>query len=248
MISEKQLLYEARKRICTAQKALGMDSTEPSLDDQSDLKDLESSGDPRFGPLALAVIRDFAPVAFALSSLRFAQCVPEEWRNRWFGAFTRTAFLAGNPENLRERIPFHYVSEDRSFAWLGPASPQVSLTLRRLLVTFPGTAPPVLDSHYTFQVPVHDSEACSRRCDSRTIVLSTDGLTQSDYLVNLNHALTESLHLGLIEGGAHVTIRHVPFLDRSLTPFAWVRVHRDKLSPSRLRAYCAVLSSEARGP
>jgi len=192
---------------------------------------------------AFAVLRDFNPKAFAQSSLAFAASLPERWRDRWFGAYTRTIFLAGNPANLLSRFPFHHVTEDRSCAWLGPAPANVAMTLRRLLVPFRSESS-VPSGEFSIGLP--DGGTCSATETPRhmQIHVGTAGMTAVDYLVHLNHTLAESMLLGLIARGSAIKIRHVPRLHGCPEEFLWLRVLNDRTDGSRLRAYAGVSACE----
>lgn len=189
---------------------------------------------------AIAIVREFDPLAFARSSLAFAFALPEQWRNEWFRAYTRTIFFAGNPANLVARFPFQYVADDASHAWLGPAPPKVVTTLRRLLVLFRSDSVLRLTGEFTFTAPAVAESESAEEPPRRHIYIATAGLSASDYLVHLNHTLAESVVLGLIGPRSVVTIRHVPRLHSCREELAWLRVHRDTSDVSRLRAYAGV--------
>ncbi|GGQ71672.1 DUF6182 family protein [Couchioplanes azureus] len=191
---------------------------------------------PGTGHLAVAVLRRFDVATFADSALRFAASLGEEERAGWLAALTRTAFLAGNPANLRERFRPGHVAADESVAWYGPA-PSPRLTgLRRLLKTFPA-GPLRVPARVTVRIPAH-AQAGPHSC---RLLLATAGLTTAGYLIHLNHTLAEALLQGLLRPGSTLAIDHVPDLaDADLRTAAMLRVHRDTTDPGRLRAYACL--------
>jgi hypothetical protein len=241
MYSQEHLHAEFARRIQIAQAPLdACEARFPSPSSVLDLSILDAAAKATPDIAAIAVMRDFDPVAFARSSLAFAFALPEEWRNDWFRAYTRTIFLAGNPANLEARFPFQHVTDDGSHAWLGPAPPPVAMTLRRLLVLFRSDSVLRLTNEFTVAAPLVAESEPAETPPRRYIYVGTAGLSASDYLVHLNHTLAESVLLGLIAPGSVVTIRHVPRLHSCREEMAWLRVHRDNSDASRLRAYAGV--------
>lgn len=173
---------------------------------------------------AVAVLRSFSPAGFAASALDHARSVPDDRRSAWFAAFTRTVFLAGNPENLADRFAFDRC--DGSVAWLWPARAGESVGLRRLLKTFPGTAP---ISPEPFLLPGGNV---------RTLYVATEGRSVSDYLVDVNHTLAEAVLTGLLGPDDGVAVCPVPVVDETLPGrVAALRVHRAPDDAALLAAY-----------
>jgi hypothetical protein len=241
MFSQERLFAELSRRIQIVRDGHGArrEPVSPSTA-PIDLSILDAAAKAAPDIAAIAVIRDFDPVAFARSSLAFAFLLPEDWRSLWFSAYTRTIFLAGNPANLKGRFPFQYIADDGSSAWLGPASAQLSMSLRRLLVLFRGDPAPRLTNKFTLTVPLVAGRESAGPRPERSIYIGTAGLSASDYLVHLNHTLAESVLTGLIVPGDTVTIRHLPRLHGCQQELTWLRVHRDNKDANRLRAYAGV--------
>jgi len=241
MFSQERLYAELSRRIQIVRDGHGA-RHEPVSSPAApiDLSILDAAARAAPDIAAIAVIRDFDPVAFARSSLAFAFLLPEDWRSLWFSAYTRTIFLAGNPANLEGRFPFQYIADDASSAWLGPASPQLAMSLRRLLVLFRGDRAPRLANKFTFTAPLVAGREPAGPRPERRVYVGTAGLSASDYLVHLNHTLAESVLTGLIVPGDTVTIRHLPRLHGCPEELAWLRVHRDSKDATRLRAYAGI--------
>ncbi|MEV6602152.1 DUF6182 family protein [Actinoplanes sp. NPDC051346] len=194
---------------------------------------LESVTEPERDCTAVAVLRRFEITTFAESALRFAANVSVEQGADWLAALTRTAFLAGNPANLRGRFPPAYLAPDESIAWYGPAPSSDYTGLRRLLKAFPAGN---LQAPTRMLIPAcADGKAGPRSCRLR---LATAGLTTASYLVHLNHTLAEAVLDGLLRADDPLVIDHVPELtDADLRTAARIRVHRDTADPACLRAY-----------
>ena len=90
--------------------------------------------------LAVCVLRDFDLPAWVGATCAFAARVDRSAAADWRRDFTRTVFLAGNPDNLKDRFAFGHVADDGSAAWQGPAPAEESTSLRRLLKHFDGSA------------------------------------------------------------------------------------------------------------
>lgn len=88
--------------------------------------------------VVLSVIRRFDLHSWIRDTYAFAAGLTPVCVAEWRRSFTRTIFLAGNPENLTHRFTFEYVSDDRSSAWTAPAGMRVTTPLRRLLKLFAG--------------------------------------------------------------------------------------------------------------
>jgi uncharacterized protein DUF6182 len=153
----------------------------------------------------------------------------------WRRSFTRTVFLAGNPENLRDRFAFAHVAEDGTAAWAGPGGEDATAPLRRLLRLLeapqglPAWPKTVVRVPGTAAAPVH-----------RDLYLMTAGATVAGSLVSLNHLLAEAVMDGLIRAGARLTVCPVPTLAGVPVSFAALRVGPDPVRPDLLRAYAGL--------
>lgn len=90
--------------------------------------------------LAVCVVGRFSLPDWVRETCRFALAVPAERAQPWRRAFTRTVYLAGRPEALRERFAFTHLAPDGSAAWSGPGPEADTSALRRLLKAFDGRA------------------------------------------------------------------------------------------------------------
>ncbi|MFE2104618.1 DUF6182 family protein [Kitasatospora sp. NPDC059463] len=204
------------------------------------------------GTVAVAVIGRFSLDGWVRETCRFALGVPEDRAAPWRRAFTRTVFLAGRPENLRERFAFEHIAPDGSAAWAGPGPDGDSASLRRLLKTFDGRRPLGSRPPLTVEVPAAPaagppagpatgSPAGSRRRPrDRDLYLATAGVTVSDALVQLNHLLVEAVLDGLIHPGDRLTLRPVPRLTGMAVPFTALRIDTDTHHPHKLQAYAGL--------
>ncbi|GAA2637753.1 DUF6182 family protein [Actinomadura fulvescens] len=180
---------------------------------------------------AIAVLRDFDAGAFVSSALAFARTLDQRQAAIWYGSFTRTIFLAGDPRNLTERHPCAYASPDGDVAWYGPGPLAEYASLRRLLRPWRGSrGVPV---PFTQEISIAGQDAAGR---ARLDVPAMD-LTVEDYLVNVNHLVVEAALDGLLAGVGRLVIRHLPAQPGRSGDHERIRVVRDPLSPQRLRAY-----------
>ena len=242
-LSQEALRDHAALRIRRSRPGLAVPDT-PTTTDLLSLQN-EISLPPDDEPLlATVVLRGFDAAAWVAATCEFASVIEPATARRWQRSFTRTVFLAGNPENLLHRFSFDHVCADRSAAWLGPLAADGSATLRRLLKTFDGrcTVPPVPpttvriagDGQGTGALPVH-----------RDLYIPTAGVTLADCLIHLNHLLVESVIDGLVGPGDRLTLRQVPHLLHAPTPFAALRVAQDPNGADRLRAYAGLTEEPA---
>ena len=189
------------------------------------------------------VLRSVDLAAWAGATCDFAAGVTPEAARDWRRALTRTIFLSGNPENLRERFAFDHVSQDGSVAWLGPATARAAEPLRRLLRLFDGpmALPPC---------PAADVRVSAGHGDRppvrRDLYVATAHTTVATTLVALNHLLAEAVLDGLVAPGDRLTLRLVPRLVGAPGPFAALRVEPEPGHADRLTASAGL--SEARPP
>ncbi|MEU0797951.1 DUF6182 family protein [Amycolatopsis sp. NPDC005961] len=195
----------------------------------------EPGGEP---DSVVAVVRRVDIAGWIRGTCVFAHGLAPDRAAAWRRSFTHTVFLAGNPENLGERVRFDHVAEDASAAWHRPAKPRDSIGLRRLLKAFGGEAElPVRPP----EVVVVQAGAPSRaRPAERDLYLATAGVSCARTLVHLNHLVAEAVLDGLIAAGDRLTVRRVPHLTGSRTPFAALRVDVDPAHPDRLRAFAGL--------
>lgn len=213
--------------------------------------------------LAVAVVRRFEPANWIRDTCRFALGLAPDQAAAWRHAFTRTVFLAGNPDNLGDRFAFDHVAEDGSSAWFGPAPASASAGIRRLLKLFQAAAPLSAAQPTTIRIPAPRT-ALPRTASSQNAVarntlprilpagrtarpsihrdlhMVTVGVQLHQVLVHLHHLLAEAAMDGLIAPGDLLTLRPVPCLVGVSTPFAAIRVDVDPTLPDRLRAYAAL--------
>lgn len=189
--------------------------------------------------LGVTVVRRFELASWIRETCRFASTVDPQRAALWRRSFTRTVFLAGNPENLRDRFAFDHVAQDWAAAWVGPAPAGASTDLRRLLKIFEGTHAVPAQPPTTVEIPV-DRAARRRPPVRRDLYLATAALTISGCLVHLNHLLVEAVLDGLIVPGDVLTLHQRPGLAGVPVPFAALRVAAEPAHPDRLRAYAGL--------
>ncbi|MGH3380781.1 MAG: DUF6182 family protein [Actinoallomurus sp.] len=189
------------------------------------------------------VLRSFDLAAWVGATCDFAAGVTADAARDWRRALTRTIFLSGNPENLRERFAFDHVGQDGSVAWLGPATARATEPLRRLLRLFDG--PMALPPCSVVDVPISSGHE-DRPPVRRDLYVATANTTVATTLVALNHLLAEAVLDGLIAPGDRLTLRLVPRLVGAPGPFAALRVEPEPGHADRLTASAGL--SEARPP
>lgn len=209
---------------------------------------------------AVAVVRHFDPAAWVRDASAFALGLAPGSAAAWRRSFTRTVYLAGNPENLLGRYSFDHLAEDRSVGWCGPAPAASSAELRRLLKLFLSTAAFPVGPPRTVTVPAptatrggsgtprqHPARSAApgsgpwpRAGIHRDLYLAVSGVRVPEALVHLNHLVAEAVLDGLIMPGDRLTLRSVPSLTGASAPFAALRVDADPTHPDRLRAFAAL--------
>ncbi|MFE7168826.1 DUF6182 family protein [Streptomyces sp. NPDC057616] len=191
----------------------------------------------------VAVIRGVRLTEWVPETCRFALSLAPEQAERWRRSFTRTLYLAGRPENLRERFRFAHVAADGSAAWAGPATDAETAPLRRLLKTFSGRRNLTAWTPATVRIPPVGSPGPRHRTRPavhRDLYLATDGLTVAGALVQLSHLLAEAVIDGLIAPGDRLTLRSVPQLPGASAAYAALRIDTDAHHPPALRAYAGL--------
>ncbi|MET9496315.1 DUF6182 family protein [Streptomyces sp. NPDC006552] len=200
--------------------------------------------------LVVTVVGDLSPLVWVREACRFALSVPADRAVAWQRSFTRTVYLAGRPDNLRERFAFDHISADGSVAWAGPAPSDTTRALRRLLRTFHGARTLPTWTPTTVEIPepvTPDPEPRPRHRPPvhRDLYIATAKVTVADALVQVNHLLAEAVLEGVIAPGDHVTLRPVPRLSGLDMPFAALRVDTDNQRPHELRAYAGLTQETA---
>ncbi|TPQ18602.1 DUF6182 family protein [Streptomyces sporangiiformans] len=245
-LSPEMLLTVAADRLRTArpEMAARLDVSTPDAlrDAKAAIASREVDG-PADGAV-VAVIGSFSLPRWVHETCRFALSVPADRAVPWRRSFTRTLFLAGRPDNLRERFAFDHIADDASSAWVGPAADRTTTALRRLLKTFSGARE--LSAWAPVAIAVSGPAASgapsppSRPHVHRDLYIATSGLTVSDMLVQVNHLLVEAVLDGLIRPADRLTLRAVPHLSGLAVPFAALRVDTDVHRPHELQAYAAL--------
>ncbi|WP_131741327.1 DUF6182 family protein [Actinomadura roseirufa] len=188
------------------------------------------------GAGAVAVLRDARPAAFAVSVVTFAERMPQQARDLWYGNFTRTIFLAGIPGNLAERFPYDHLSEDESIAWYGPGPLEQYKTLRRLLRPVRGT----IGADWPDAPHVALPGAPPANAPTAHLRVALQDLRLQDYLVHVGHTLAEAVLDGLLTTSDVLRIEHVPRIPEDPGPYRALRVSADPQAPERLRAFATL--------
>jgi hypothetical protein len=186
---------------------------------------------------AVVVLRRFDLVPWIRGTVAFAAGLPGTEADAWRAAFTRTVFLAGNPDNLRNRFAFDHIGPGADAAWLAPAPAQRFMTLRRLLRLF--AAPAALAPSRPETVDLDGPPTG----DAHDLYIGTAGTSVSQTLIDLNHLLAEAVLDGLLRPGDRLHLRRVPRLV-GLGPFDALRVVAEPEDPARLRAHAGLVRRE----
>ncbi|MEJ8642020.1 DUF6182 family protein [Streptomyces sp. MS1.HAVA.3] len=244
-VMQQRLREAAAARIRTARPELAdrydLTTADGLLAVQTALGSAESAagadGAADGGSLAVVVLSRFGLPSWIRATCAFALGLDPETADAWRRSFTRTVFLAGNPDNLSGRFRFARLSEDRAAAWTTPAPAAETASLRRLLKAFHAPRPLPVRQHALVEIPADGAAVGPRRAPvHRELYVATTDCSVSEALVHLNHLLTEAALDGLIAPGDRLTLRHVPRLISPPTPFAALRVALEPAFPGRLRA------------
>jgi len=252
-LSSETLLTVAadRLRALRPELAARLDlSTPAALRDAKAAVTDRATADAHDETLVVTVVGHLSALDWVREACRFALSVPADRAVAWRRSFTRTVYLAGQPDNLRERFAFDHIAADGSVAWAGPATPDATRALRRLLRTFHGARELPTWTPATVEIPEPAAPGPvphppRRPPLHRDLYIATAKVTVSDALVQVNHLLAEAVLDGVIAPGDHVTLRPVPRLTGLDMPFAALRVDTDNQRPHELRAYAGLTQETA---
>lgn len=212
----------------------------PDLDlSPADLAGMRQAAAPSETSTAVVcVLRRLDMAALIAGTCTLAATLPAERVADWRRSFTRTIFLAGNPDNLRDRFAFHHACPSGAIAWTEPATLDEHAPLRRLLRLFEGSG--ALPPPTTVTLP-----GTGTRPVGHDLYLASTGITVGECLVHVGHLLAEAVFDGLVAAGDRLTVRHVPRLVGMPAPFEALRIAADPDDPDRLRAFAALVRSES---
>ncbi|BAJ25913.1 MULTISPECIES: DUF6182 family protein [Kitasatospora] len=242
--AQDRLRHAAAGRVRRARPDLAarydLDTTEGLLEAQQAVATRAGDGAGEEGTLAAVVVRHVDLAAWVRSTCEFALALDPALARPWRRSFTRTVFLAGNPDNLRERFPFAHTGAGA--AWTPPGPDKDTAALRRLLKTFDGPAGPPARPATDILIPAGPGPhgPGGRAARHRDLYLATAGCTLSEALVHLNHILVEAVLDGLIAPGERLTLRQIPRLTGIEAPFAALRVVAEPHRRGRLKAAAAL--------
>lgn len=184
--------------------------------------------------MAVSVVRHFDLVSWIRGTCAFAAGLPPSLVPAWRRSFTRTIFLAGNPENLLDRFSFAHVSDDGAAAWMAPVSERALVPLRRLLKLFSGPYELPLQPSLSVEVPGVSTRPPVRR----GLYVAVAAVPVAEVMVHLGHLLAEAVLDGLLFPGDELTVRLVPRLSGITSPFAALRIGSEE--GDRLRAFAGL--------
>jgi hypothetical protein len=228
MLSQDLLREELARRVEAARTGLGPTAGRPP-DDSASIA-------------AIVVVRDVDVMAFVIGALTHALGLPAPAQDAWLRAFTRTLFLAGNPDRLERRHPADHRSPDGAIGWYAAAPPSAYLGLRRLLRTFDGPRMPA-DAPSVVGLRVPGCGAAPAR--ARRLFVDVHGLGIAQYLVHVHHSVCEAAMRGLIGRGDALELVHVQEIDESVGRWEYARVHVDHRDDRRLRLYACLSEPRA---
>lgn len=175
---------------------------------------------------ALVMLRKFDLHEFMEGTYALVESLDDRERRHWYREFTRTVFLVGDHRRLPARFDGLVRYRGANMAWAFSDRDRPAAALRRLLKPLRTCGLPELES----------PSRASREGATRTLIVATGGLTLERYLVNLNHAIAESLISGALAPDEELALQHVERIeDLSLNP-AYARVVPDHDEPGRLLA------------
>lgn len=184
---------------------------------------------------AVAVVSRFSPTEFVESSYGFTAGIPPEIRTKWCANYTRTFYLAGDPDNISARFPPAYISTDGSVAWYGPDIIAATTNLRKLLRPLVGTSEIV----NTVEVDRSDNDE-TLSPSAAVLAVEMNETTAERYLVHSNHIVSEALTMGLLDDTDSIKLRLVDRIDSEDGPYDYLRIAADYDRPELLRCYAAL--------
>jgi hypothetical protein len=179
---------------------------------------------------AVVVIERFELRAFVRGSLRFAQALSHAQRTAWHREFTRTVFLLGSPNRLKDRFAFAHTAEGAGIGWVAPKPAQEQLNLTRLLKPLRTARP----AHGWVDTLINGSTAAARE-----LQLVTHGLRLEELLVHLNHLLADSLIEGSLSAEETLRLQPVASID-TVRRGASLRITRAARGEPGLVAFAAL--------
>lgn len=186
---------------------------------------------------ALVVVKDVNLPAFVRGAIQFAADLDDELAGAWQRGFTRTVFLAGDPERIRERYRPDHLSAGCAFGWFVPEAPSGRQGLRRLLKLFEA---PEMPATQPGTIAVGGDAGAARWL----LYVDTAGVGMDRYLVHVHHLLCEATLRGTLGREDELEVRHVEGIGAAAGPFAHMRVAPEAGDETRLRLYAAL----AEGP
>ena len=239
-LTEDYLLSVATQRLLAVRPdlAAGRDLSSPAAL-RAVREELGRTEDPEGGTAAVCVVGAFRLADWVREVCAFALSLTPEEARAWRAGFTRTLFLAGRPDNLRERFDFGHVAADASVAWTRPAPAAGTRTLRRLLKTFAADGPVRVGPLVRVELPAAPGPQ-PRPPVHRDLYVAAAGLTVTATLVQVHHLLAEAVLDGILAPGDELTIRQLPLLTGLPFPLAAVRVDTAAPDAPGLRAYAAL--------
>jgi hypothetical protein len=186
---------------------------------------------------AIVVVRDVDVASFVTGALAHTVALPPPVQDAWYRAFTRTVFLAGQPDQLARRFPAGERSPNGAMSWFAADEPAAYEGLRRLLRAFEGPRlPPDLPAAVKLRFPGRAGVPGR----TRRLFVGIAGLGTQQYLVHLHHTVCEAALRGLIGPGDALEVVHMPEIDESVGPWDYARVHADHADEQRLRLHACL--------
>ncbi|KJE21076.1 hypothetical protein FF36_04581 [Frankia torreyi] len=254
-LSQTVLRAELELRVRALRPDLAPSPTAPCQAGEVWSSALGSQPPPDARTSAVVVLRSFDLPTWIRETCVFAARASPERAADWLRSFTRTVFLAGNPDNLRGRFRLDHVAPDGNVAWVGPGPDEETATLRRLLRTFDGErvlgAGPALTVDLPRLAPGPPPPAGAAAHGGptgapghrRDLYLAVAGTTVARALVTINHLLVEAVLHDELTGPCRLRIHRVPRLVGLRAAPAALRVGADQSNPDRLQAL-ACLTTE----
>ncbi|MFI0820758.1 DUF6182 family protein [Streptomyces sp. NPDC021098] len=211
-----------------------------------------SDGPVSWGVSVAVVVADLDVAAFIAGIADFALRLPDDLREGWFRAYTRTVFLAGRPASVAARHPGCHTTAGAPYAWYGPARRGELQPLSRLLRAFDGPAP--MDAPTDpITVTVPGGKSTGHVVEAAVAI---GAVSTGEYLVHVHHLIAEAALRGLIGPGDTIRVDHRKALDTAefRDHFALARadrvqtrITRSRTEPHHVRLYGVLESSRLQG-